>query len=138
MIRERTLCIFKPDLTGRHADVAHALIRIVAIDLLPVALRRDVITMGQARELYRTHVGAPYFDRNVEFMTSGMSTMIVLEGERACARMRELIGATDPTKAARGTLRAMFGRELPRNAVHASASPVDARDEILLFFGGVM
>ena len=138
MIRERTLCIFKPDLTARRADVAHALIRLLAVDLMPVAMRRDVLSSGQARELYREHEGQPYFARNVDFMTSGVSTVLMLEGEQACDRLREMIGATDPAKAARGTLRSMFGSDLPRNAVHGSASVDVAKREILLFFGGAL
>lgn len=133
---ERTLCIFKPDLAVNLRHVAQALIQILALELTPVHLCRLTMTRAQATQLYRAHVGQPYFDGNIEFVTSGPSYLIVLEGERACSQLRDAIGATDPARAQPGTLRAMFGTGLPQNAVHGSETPAAAALEITIFFQG--
>lgn len=134
MTIERTLCIFKPDLAANLDNVARALFRVLALGLVPVQLRRATLTRAQALELYRGHVGQPYFEPNVEFVTSAPSYLMVLEGEGACAWLREHLGATDPAKARSGTLRAVFGTGLPQNAAHGSATPAEAEREIALFF----
>lgn len=133
---ERTLCILKPDITANLAEVVSALIRILSIGLVPTRLQRTRLSRAEALELYQEHEGRDYFEPNVAFMTSGPVYLIVLEGESACARLRELIGSTDPTKAQKGTLRHIFGTELPRNAVHGSASAAEAEREVEIFFGG--
>jgi len=133
---ERTFCILKPDLTAKTRDVVAVLVRILGINLVPVRMLRTQMTRAEALELYQEHEGQSHFEPNVAFVTSGLVYLIVLEGEAACARLRELIGSTDPTKAQRGTLRQLFGSELPRNAVHGSASPAEAAREIEIFFGG--
>ncbi len=130
----RTLCIFKPELTTDRKDIAHALLRLLAIDLIPVELNCMTLTPAQVMRLYAAHEGQPYHRRNIEFMTSGPCMVMVLDGERAVERLREIVGSTDPKLAQPGTLRAMFGTELPRNAVHASASEAEAADEIRIFF----
>lgn len=129
-----TLCIFKPDLAANRHDVGHALLRLLAIDLVPMSLQYREITTSQAMRLYAAHEGQPYYRRNIEFVTSGPSIVMVLDGERAVERLREIVGATDPKLAQPGTLRAMFGTELPKNAVHASASDAEVEDEIRIFF----
>lgn len=130
----RTLCIFKPDLAANRHNAGQALMRLLAIDLVPSGLLLMDITIAQAMRLYAVHEGQPYYRRNIEFMTSGPCVVMVLDGEHAVERLREIVGSTDPKKAQPGTLRAMFGTELPRNAVHASASDKEAADEIRIFF----
>lgn len=130
----RTLCIFKPDLTASHANTTQALIRLLAIGLLPVQMRQTVITVPQALRLYHAQFGQPHNRRNIDFMTSDLSCVMVLDGEDAVERLRAIIGSTDPQKAARGTLRALYGTELPRNAVHATAMSDEIEDEIAIFF----
>lgn len=131
---ERTLCIFKPDLAANLHNTTQALMRVLELKLVPVELRRLTMTVQHATVLYDEHVGQPHFWPNVEFVTSAPSYLMVLEGESACARLRELLGATDPAKARPGTLRALYGSKLPRNAAHGSATPADAEREIALFF----
>lgn len=131
-----TLCVFKPDLSARH-DVAHALIRILAIDLVPIQLKRITMTFAQAMRLYAAHEGQSYYRRNIDFVTSGPCVAMVLQGPHAVDRLRDIVGATDPKTAQPGTLRAMFGTVLPCNAVHASATEADVNDEIRIFFEGV-
>lgn len=138
MALERTLLIIKPDVASTPEAVKAILIRVIAVDLLPIALQRSTMTTAQAERLYEAHVGQPYYARNVEFMTSGPSVQVVLEREEACPLLRYLIGPTDP-KDRQGVLdkfglRAQFGTDLPRNAVHASANTRDAEREIGIFF----
>jgi nucleoside-diphosphate kinase len=130
----RTLCIFKPDLAASRVNVAQTLVRLISIDLLPIRMQRETLSTPQALRLYAAHFGKPYNRRNIEFMTSGPSVVMVLEGERAVERLREIVGATDPKKAQAGTLRALFGSGLPQNAVHATATVAEVDDEIQIFF----
>lgn len=135
---EQTLSIFKPDLVANSAHVASVFIRLLAIGLLPVRLKRiDLLSMGQVRALYKAHEGQPYYARNYDFMLSGPCVVMILEGERAVERLREIIGSTDPRRAQPGTLRRMFGTELPRNAIHATATAAEVDAEIKIFFDGV-
>jgi nucleoside-diphosphate kinase len=139
VIAERCLLIFKPDLVANRHHVASALIRVVsyAPDLIFITLQRLTITRTQAERLYEVHVGQSYHERNVEFMTSGSSVAMVLDGDDACSRLRILSGPTDPFEARRRaneSLRAQFGTMLPRNAVHASENARDAEREIGIFF----
>jgi nucleoside-diphosphate kinase len=133
---ERTLCIFKPDLVAQPAhDIGHALHRLLGISLMPVQLQRLTMTPAQAMRLYAASVGQSYYGRNIAFMTSGPCLVMVLEGERAVERLREIVGSTDPERAQQGTLRSIFGTELPRNAFHATATQAEVEDEIAIFFG---
>lgn len=149
MTTERCLLIFKPDLVASVHNVASALVRVISHtpDLHLLVLQRLTMTPAQAERLYEAHAGQPYHARNIEFVTSGPSIAMVLEGEGTCRRMRELVGVTDPQVARRfgrlttpvtslfaNTLRAQFGTELPRNAVHASENSRDAEREIGIFF----
>lgn len=131
---ERTLCIFKPDLAANEQHTASALIRLLAIGLLPVQLVRATMTIAQAVQLYAAHDGQPYHRANVDFVASGPSVIMLLEGVRAVDRLREIVGTTDPLRAQPGTLRRMFGTELPRNAVHATATVGEVENEIRIFF----
>jgi nucleoside-diphosphate kinase len=131
---EYALCIIKPDIAADRRCVTVVFRRLSMIDLVPVVLRRVMISRAQAENLYQEHVGRLYHATNIDFMTSGPSVVMVLERDEACSRLRELIGETDPEQARPGTLRAMFGTELPRNAVHGSATIFDAEREIAIFF----
>lgn len=130
----RTLCIFKPDLASKRIDTTHALLRLLAIDLVPVALKRVTLTVAQAARLYAAHAEQPHYRRNIDFMTSGECVVMILDGVRAVERLRELVGSTNPFAAQPGTLRSIFGTTLPRNAVHATGSEAEVEDEIRIFF----
>jgi nucleoside-diphosphate kinase len=129
---EQTLCIIKPDVAMSRAP--EILVGIIAAGMTPVLLQRVVMTPAQAARLYEAHVGQPYYAANIEFMVSGPSVAVVLEGEDACIRLRARIGSTDPRKAAHGTYRALYGTDLPRNAIHASENSRSASREIKIFF----
>ena len=135
-MRERTLLILKPDLAARESDALAVLIRVLALGFVPTHLVRGTMSTWEASLLYHEHRHATHFARNVAFMTSGPSIVVALEAEDACARLRELVGSTDPSKAQPGTLRATYGTGLPQNAVRASANAAEAEREIGIFFGG--
>jgi nucleoside-diphosphate kinase len=136
MATERTLSIIKPDatrrnLTGRiNAKLEQAGLRIVA-------QRRLQLTRGEAEAFYAVHRERPFFAGLVEFMTSGPVVVQVLEGENAVTRNREVMGATDPKKAAPGTIRAEFAENIEANSVHGSDSSENAQVEIGFFFAGI-
>jgi nucleoside-diphosphate kinase len=130
----RTLCIFKPDLAGSRAKTNQALLRLLALDFVPTNLMLTQMTKDQAKRLYAAHEGQPYYRANIEFMTSGPCFAIVLDGVRVVERLREVVGSTDPKKAQPGTLRALYGTDLPRNAVHATATEAEVEDEIKIFY----
>jgi nucleoside-diphosphate kinase len=130
----RTLCIFKPDLTADRRATAQALLRLLALDFVPTTLAFVQLTKAQATQLYAEHEGRPYFARNIEFMTSGPSMVMVLDGEYAVERLRDVAGTTDPKTARPGTLRRLYGAGLPNNAIHATATEAEVEDEIKIFF----
>jgi nucleoside-diphosphate kinase len=136
MATERTLSIIKPDatrrnLTGRiNAVLEEAGLRIVA-------QRRTRLTQAQAEAFYAVHSERPFFRGLVEFMTSGPVVVQVLEGENAVAKNREVMGATDPKKAASGTIRAQFAEDIEVNSVHGSDSAENAAIEVGFFFAQV-
>ena len=99
-----------------------------------VGILMKKFTVEEAREFYAVHKGKPFYDSLVEFMTSGPIVGLLLQGEDAIKRLREVVGATDPSKARPGTIRAKFGTDIQRNAVHASDSPESAAYEIPFFF----
>jgi nucleoside-diphosphate kinase len=101
-----------------------------------VAQRRTRITREQAETFYAVHRERPFFRELVEFMTSGPVVVQVLEGENAIARYREIMGATDPAKAAPGTIRKVHAKSLGENSVHGSDAPDTAQQEIAQFFSG--
>jgi nucleoside-diphosphate kinase len=136
MATERTLSIIKPDatrrnLTGRiNACFEEAGLRIVA-------QKRVRLTTRQAEAFYAVHRERPFYRGLVNFMTSGPAVVQVLEGDNAVARNREIMGATDPKKAAAGTIRAQFAEDIEANSVHGSDSPENAAIEIAFFFSGI-
>src|SRR5438105_9523087 len=133
MALERTLSIVKPDAVKKNA-IGKILARFEAAGLRIVAARMMHLSREQAEGFYAVHRQRPFFRDLVQFMTSGPVLIQVLEGENAIAKNRELMGATDPKKAERGTIRADFADSIDANAVHGSDSPESARAEIGFFF----
>ena len=133
MAIERTFSILKPDATERNLTGAiNAMIEKEGLRI--VAQKRVRITMQQAQQFYSVHKERPFFGELVEFMTSGPVVVQVLEGENAIAKYREVMGATDPSKAAEGTIRKVHARSIGENSVHGSDAPETAVREIAQFF----
>ena len=133
MALERTLSIIKPDAVKKNV-IGQILARFEAAGLRIVAARMMFLSRAEAEGFYAVHRGRPFFNDLVEFMTSGPVLVQVLEGDSAIAKNRELMGATDPKKAAKGTIRADFADSIDANAVHGSDGPETARKEIEYFF----
>jgi len=133
MAVERTLSIVKPDAVKNNA-IGTILARFEAAGLRIVAARMMHLSRAEAEGFYAVHRERPFFRDLVEFMTSGPVLVQVLEGEDAIAKNRELMGATDPKKAAKGTIRADFAESIDANAVHGSDGADTARTEIAYFF----
>jgi nucleoside-diphosphate kinase len=133
MALERTLSIIKPDATRRNLTGAIN-DRIEKSGLRIVAQRRIKMTREQAEGFYGVHRERPFFGALVHFMTSGPVVVQVLEGENAVAKYREVMGATDPAKAAAGSIRKDFAESIEANSVHGSDSPENAKTEIAFFF----
>jgi nucleoside-diphosphate kinase len=136
MAIERTLSIIKPDGLEK-AVVGKVIARFEENGLKPVAMRMARLSRAEAEGFYAVHRERPFFRDLVEFMTSGPVVLMVLEGENAIARNREVMGATNPVNAAAGTLRKDFATDVQRNTVHGSDSPDNAKIEIAYFFPGV-
>ena len=135
MAIERTFSIIKPDATARNLTGAiNAMIEGAGLRI--IAQRRTRITREQAEAFYAVHRQRPFFRELVEFMTSGPVVVQVLEGENSIARYREIMGATDPAKAAPGTIRKLHAKSLGENSVHGSDAPETAQQEIAQFFSG--
>jgi nucleoside-diphosphate kinase len=130
---ERTLSIIKPDGVEKGV-IGRVISRFETAGLKPVAMRLKRLSQGEAEGFYAVHRARPFFADLVKFMTSGPVLLMVLEGEGAIARNREVMGATDPKKAAPGTLRADFATDIEKNTVHGSDGPETARTEIAYFF----
>lgn len=133
MAVERTLSIIKPDAVAKGA-VGAILATFEKAGLRPIAIKMIQLTEQHAKGFYAVHKARPFFGSLVAFMTSGPVVVSVLEGEGAIARHRELMGATDPAKAAPGTVRAQWASDIERNAVHGSDAPETATIEIAYFF----
>ncbi len=135
MALERTFSILKPDATARNLTGAiNAMIEKAGLRI--VGQKRVRITKEQAQRFYGVHKDRPFFGELVEFMTSGPVVVQVLEGENAIAKYREVMGATDPAKAAEGTIRKAHAKSIGENSVHGSDSPDNAKVEIAQFFSG--
>lgn len=132
-MNERTLAIIKPDAVKKQAigDIIH---RYEQFGLRPVAIQMMVMSKSTAEGFYAVHRARPFFDSLCTFMSSGPVVILVLKGDNAIKKNRELMGATDPAKAEKGTIRAMHGTNIEYNAVHGSDSPETARAEIAYFF----
>jgi nucleoside-diphosphate kinase len=133
MAVERTLSIIKPDAVAKNA-IGSIIARFEKAGLKVVAARMLHLSKEQAEGFYAVHRGRPFFNDLVSFMISGPVLVQALEGEGAIAKNRDLMGATDPKKAAKGTIRADFADSIDANAVHGSDSPETAKVEIAYFF----
>jgi nucleoside-diphosphate kinase len=133
MAVERTLSIIKPDAVKKNV-IGEILARFESAGLRVVAARMMHLSRAQAEGFYAVHRQRPFFRDLVDFMTSGPVLVQVLEGDDAIAKNRELMGATDPKKAAKGTIRADFADSIDANAVHGSDGPDTARVEVAYFF----
>jgi nucleoside-diphosphate kinase len=133
MALERTFSILKPDATARNLTGAiNAMIEQAGLRI--VAQKRVRITREQAEKFYAVHKERPFFDELVAFMSSGPVVVQVLEGERAIAKYRDVMGATDPAKAVPGTIRKVHAKSISENSVHGSDAPDTAVREITQFF----
>jgi nucleoside-diphosphate kinase len=133
MAVERTLSIIKPDATRRNLT-GEIVARFEKAGLRVIASRRARLSTAQAEAFYGVHRERPFFRSLVDFMTSGPVVLQVLEGENAIAKNREVMGATDPSKAAAGTIRKDFAESIEANSVHGSDAPETAANEIKFFF----
>lgn len=135
MAVERTFSIIKPDATARNLTGAiNAMIEKAGLRI--VAQKRVVITRKQAESFYAVHSARPFFGELCDFMISGPVVVQVLEGENAIAAYRDLMGATDPSKAAANTIRKSFAKSIGENSVHGSDAADTAAKEIAQFFAG--
>jgi len=133
MAVERTLSIIKPDAVGKNV-IGQIYSRFEQAGLRIVAARMAHLSRREAEGFYAVHRGRPFFDDLVSFMTSGPVMIQVLEGDNAILKNRDLMGATDPKKAASGTIRKDFAQSIDANAVHGSDAPDTAQVEIAFFF----
>jgi nucleoside-diphosphate kinase len=132
---ERTFSIIKPDATARNLTGAiNAMIEKSGLRI--IAQKRLMISRPQAETFYAVHRQRPFFGELVDFMISGPVVVQVLEGENAIAAYRDLMGATDPAKAADGTIRKTFAKSISENSVHGSDAADTAQKEIAQFFSG--
>lgn len=133
MAVERTLSIVKPDAVAKNV-IGQIYSRFESAGLKIVAARLSQLSRAEAEGFYAVHKDRPFFKGLVDFMVSGPVAIQVLEGENAVLKNRELMGATDPQKAEKGTIRADFAASIDANAVHGSDSPENAAIEIAYFF----
>ena len=133
MAVERTLSILKPDAL-QQGVIGKILTKLEEAGLKPVAMKMMHLTRPEAEGFYAVHKERPFFKSLVEYMTSGPVIVQVLEGENAVAKNREVMGATDPAKAAEGTIRKLFAKSIEANSAHGSDSAENARNEIAWFF----
>ena len=133
---ERTLTIIKPDAVaaGHVGDILKIL---ETNNFILVAARLVSLSKKEAEGFYAVHRGKPFFESLTTFMSSGRALVMVLEGENAISRLREVMGATNPANAAPGTIRKLYATNIERNAVHGSDAPGTAAYEIGYFFPGV-
>jgi nucleoside-diphosphate kinase len=135
MSLERTFGIVKPDAVAKGA-IGGVIDMIEKAHLKIVGLRYLKLSQEQAQGFYAVHKARPFFGDLVKFMTSGPCVVMAIEGENAVANYREVMGATDSKKAAPGTIRAKYGTDIEKNAVHGSDSPDNAKIELGFFFTG--
>jgi nucleoside-diphosphate kinase len=135
MAVERTLAIIKPDAVGR-GITADILSRIQGAKFQIVALKSLRLTKAQAEGFYAVHRERPFFGELTDFMSSGKAVVIVLEAENAIVKWRDTMGATDPAKAAPGSIRRDLGTSIQCNCTHGSDAPQTAAFEIGYFFAG--
>ena len=130
---QQTLSIIKPDAVKKGV-IGKIVDRFESNGLRVAAMKKLQLSQAEAGNFYIVHKDKPFYGELIEFMTSGPVVAMVLEGENAVARNRELMGATDPKKAEKGTIRADFAESIDANAVHGSDSLENAKVEIAFFF----
>jgi len=130
---ERTLAIIKPDAVKKNA-IGDIIASYEKAGLKPVAIRMMQFSKSMAEGFYAVHKARPFFDSLCTFMSSGPVVVLVLQGDNAIKKNRELMGATDPAKAEAGTIRKAHGANIEFNAVHGSDSPETAKFEVSYFF----
>ena len=133
---ERTLAIVKPDAVKKNV-IGDIIGRYEQAGLRPVAMKLLHLSKSTAEGFYAVHNARPFFDSLCTFMSSGPAVVLVLQGDNAIKKNRELMGATDPAKADAGTIRKAHGANIEFNAVHGSDSPATAQFEIGYFFPGM-
>lgn len=133
---ERTLSIVKPDGVQKHL-IGEVIRRFEGRGLKVIGLKMISMNKKEAEGFYAVHQGKPFFESLTTFMSSGPSVVMVLEGEGAISKTRELMGATDPKQAKEGTLRQQFAANIEKNVVHGSDAPETAAFEIKYFFNGL-
>ena len=133
MAIQRTFSIIKPDAVERNL-VGKIIARFEEEGLTPVGIRRQHLSTAEAEGFYAVHSERPFFGELVEFMTRSPVVLMVLEGEDAVAKNREIMGATNPADAADGTIRKLYAQSIGENSVHGSDSPENAEIEINYFF----
>ena len=138
MVRERTLSMVKPDAVEKNL-IGAVLARLEQAGLKVAAAKMVLLSRGDAERFYAVHKGKHFFEGLISFITSGPLLALVLEGENAILKNREVMGATDPRKALPGTIRGDFAKDIgdrmERNVVHGSDAPQTAAAEIAFFFG---
>jgi nucleoside-diphosphate kinase len=133
MSTQRTLSIIKPDATAKNV-VGAIIARFEQEGLRIAALRKIHMSKREAEGFYAVHAERPFFGELTDFMSSGPCVVIMLEGDNAIARNREIMGATNPAEAAPNTLRALYATDIGKNAVHGSDAPETAAVELAYFF----
>ena len=133
---ERTLSIVKPDGVQKHL-IGEVIKRFEEVGLKVVGLKMISMDKKEAEGFYAVHRGKPFYESLTTFMSSGPSVVMVLEGEGAISKTRELMGATDPKQAKEGTLRRQFATNVEKNVVHGSDAPETAAFEINYFFNSL-
>ena len=135
MAVQKTLSIIKPDATKQNL-IGKIIARFEGEKLTISAMRKVHLSKREAEGFYAVHAERPFFGELTDFMSSGPCVVLVLEGENAIKRNREIMGATNPAEAAEGTLRKLYASSIGENAVHGSDSPENAKIEIDYFFRG--
>jgi len=130
---ERTLAIIKPDAVDKGL-IGKIIAHLEEAGFVVTDLQMTRLSEAEARRFYEVHAERPFYDSLVAFMTSGRCVLMVLERKSAVSALRETIGATDPARAAEGTIRRLYAESVERNAIHASDSPENAEREIEFFF----
>ena len=133
MAIERTLSIIKPDGVEK-GIIGKVISRFETQGLKPIAVKMKRLSRAEAEGFYAVHKARPFFADLVKFMTSGPVVLMVLEGEGAVTKNRDIMGATDPKKAVEGTIRKDFATDIEKNTVHGSDSPENAKIEVSYFF----
>ena len=133
MAQERTLSIIKPDAVGKN-HIGDIIARFEKAGLKIIASKMKHLSQSEAEGFYAVHRGRPFFKDLVSFMITGPVMILVLEGDNAIAKNRDIMGPTDPQKAPKGTIRGDFAKTIDENAVHGSDAPETAEKEIPYFF----